>query len=177
MTLSALRAKLSLGLASLHVRAHRDGNCENNLLAQLIQLNVLADELELDEECIHRRRFSSAVVQSPAGRGTKHKAKYTMPRTPPPVSATRMVSVCPRTTTKPVTTRGATIKVLWYAPSGVPGSTLQRYKWPRLLPRPAWSCLLWTTTTTKSPNGKRIGANDGPAAVFFCMDWRSPGPH
>jgi hypothetical protein len=44
MTLSALRAKLPLRLASLHVRAHQDGKCEFNLLSRPSQLNVLADE-------------------------------------------------------------------------------------------------------------------------------------
>jgi hypothetical protein len=45
MTLSALLTKLKVRLVSLHVRAHRDGLCDFNLLPRPAQLNVLADEL------------------------------------------------------------------------------------------------------------------------------------
>jgi hypothetical protein len=44
MALSALRTKPPLRLASLHVRAHLDENCESELLPGPAQLNVLADE-------------------------------------------------------------------------------------------------------------------------------------
>jgi hypothetical protein len=45
MTLSALQTKLTIRLASLHVRAHQDGHCDFNLLPRPAQLNVLADAL------------------------------------------------------------------------------------------------------------------------------------
>jgi hypothetical protein len=45
MTLSALRAKLTLQLASLHVRGHQDKHCEFELLTRPQQLNVLATEV------------------------------------------------------------------------------------------------------------------------------------
>jgi hypothetical protein len=49
MTLSAFRTKLSIRLASLHVHAHRDENCELELLPRPEQLNVLADRLATEQ--------------------------------------------------------------------------------------------------------------------------------
>jgi hypothetical protein len=45
MTLSALRTKLTVQLASLHVRGHQDKHCEFELLTRPQQLDVLADQL------------------------------------------------------------------------------------------------------------------------------------
>jgi hypothetical protein len=45
MTLSALRTKLPIRLASLHVRAHQDENCGFELLPKPERLNVLANRL------------------------------------------------------------------------------------------------------------------------------------
>jgi hypothetical protein len=45
MTLSALRIQLPFRLASLHVRAHQDENCEFELLPRPEQLYVIADRL------------------------------------------------------------------------------------------------------------------------------------
>jgi hypothetical protein len=92
MTPSALRTKLPLRLASLHVRAHQDGNCEFNLLSRPAQLNVLADELA--SEVLENLRaadkptemypFIACRVYLCGGTGTSQAVKNTRSRTSSP---------------------------------------------------------------------------------------------
>jgi hypothetical protein len=68
MTLSALRTKLPIRLASLHVHAHHDEYCDFELLPRPEQLNVLADRLATEVLEDLRAGFRAADKPTPVTR-------------------------------------------------------------------------------------------------------------
>jgi hypothetical protein len=78
MTLSALRTKLPIRLASLQVRANQDENCECELLPRPEQLNVLSDGLatEVLEDLRAANKHTETVIRLPRLSSGWHRVHY-----------------------------------------------------------------------------------------------------
>jgi hypothetical protein len=82
MTLSALRTKLPLRLASLHVRAHQDGHCEFNLLP--LPTNSLPKYSRISEQRINlmsSTHYPHAASTYVMAQGTSQATKNARSRT------------------------------------------------------------------------------------------------